>query len=425
MADSIRVAHLSDSHLGYEAYPALAASGINQRGQDVVKAFMNSVIDIERWDPPLVIHSGDLAERAFVSVRYMLVARQALARLAGVRADGTRRQVVIIAGNHDQPHFHKEACFLELYRDIPGVHVVTTRYDQIRFGTAEAAAPELRDVVVHSLPHSVLKSVDFELVQPLPGKTNILTAHGVAGGSELFRRALGREYAIPTDVLSRAWDYVALGHWHKQGPVPLISAGANKSDDVGRCWYAGSTENMGFGDLRDNGTRRGYLRVALSPGAMPEVVRQHLPIRSMFRLPVLEGQGLTPAEIGEALKNHIRQGNVTGAVVGQIVTGVTRDIWSLVDKEAVRRAASGALHYDLAPSFAAVRAADAAAGDSSRGVLGDLGALLEQTASELLSADERGDALVVARNLLGSALEDMAAGGEGAAAASVAEEEAA
>lgn len=73
-----------------------------------------------------------------------------------------------------------------------------------------------------------------------------------AGGSELFRRSMGREYAIATDVLSRDWDYVALGHWHKRGPVPLVSTGAAKNCDTGRVWYAGSSENMGFGDLRDH-----------------------------------------------------------------------------------------------------------------------------------------------------------------------------
>ena len=61
-------------------------------------------------------------------------------------------------------------------------------------------------------------------------------------------------------MLSRDWDYVALGHWHKQGPVPLVAAGAVSGEsEVGRVWYAGSPENMGFGDLTSDRIGRGYL----------------------------------------------------------------------------------------------------------------------------------------------------------------------
>lgn len=403
------VAHFSDTHLGYEAYSTLSVTGNNQRGEDTVRAFVNVCKEIIAADPPLVIHSGDVADRVQIPIRYMLLARRWFSELAGLRPDGTRRQLVVIAGNHELPRNHKDACFLELYRGLPGVHVVTTQYEQITFDEAEGASDELAGVVVHCVPHDTLKdlarSESFDDVAPVAGKTNILTAHGVAGGSELYARSLGREFAIPTDVLGRDWDYGALGHWHKQGPIPLTATGATSSDtELGRIWYAGSTENMGFRDLRDNGTKRGWLEVTVTPGSTPVVSRHNVAIRAMFRLPVLDVSGLSPDEIATGLRARVHDaevaGELNGAVVAQILTGVTRDVWSLVDIAGVKRSASGALHYEVTVRFAHAERSE------SGGVagLGDLAAILVARAAEILGDDERDDALNLARTLLGGAL---------------------
>ena len=182
----MKLAHLSDTHLGYEAYRSVSASGENQRGVDIARAFVRCVDDIIEWDPPLVIHSGDLAEKPQVSIRLMLLARNMLTKLASIRPDGTRRQVVIIAGNHDLSSNRKEACFLELYRGIPGVHVVCDDYKVVKFDNVENCPEELISTHAHCLPHDTLKDMAIESrfgeVVPTPGFTNILVAHGVAGG---------------------------------------------------------------------------------------------------------------------------------------------------------------------------------------------------------------------------------------------------
>jgi DNA repair exonuclease SbcCD nuclease subunit len=400
---NFQLAHLSDTHIGYEAYKALSTSGENQRAVDVARAFVNAVSDICEADPPLVIHSGDLADRTVIPIRLILLVRQQIQRLASIRPDGTRRQVVLIAGNHEIPRSRKEACFLHLFEGMPGVQVVTRDYEVLGFPDAGATAgrsPLLEDVVVHTLPHDALKTVDFDLVRPVDGRINLLTAHGVAGGSELYLRSLGREFTIPTEVLARDWSYVALGHWHKQGPVPLMSLGSHGSDR-GRVWYAGSTENMGFGDLRENGTRRGWLRVTVEPGAEPVVERRHLPIRSMVRLPVLDAAEMLPEEIADALIERVRAADVTGAVVGQLVENVQRDVWSLVDLAKVRSSAGGALHYEVTvrPRKAAPAEPGVSSPAETRG-LGDADVVLAERALEVLSEAEREGGLAMAREFL-------------------------
>lgn len=329
---TLRIAHISDTHLGYEAYPALSPSGNNQRGEDIVRALHNAVNDIVAWGPDLVIHSGDVLEKPRTDIRYMLVAQQLLRKLAAVCP------TVVIAGNHELPRSRKEACWLDLLGGNANLHIATSRYEIIR-------PKSLDGVAIHAVPHDVLKDIDQRVIEPNDKELNILVAHGVATGSELFLRSLGREYAIEADTLLRGWSYAALGHWHRQGPVNLGASGTMKN-----VWYAGSLENMGFRDVRDNGESRGYLRVVLNQGACT-VTPVHLPIRPMFRLPVVEAAGMEAKTITETLIERIKGAEVGGSVVGQVVNGVGRDLWSLVDVAQVRGAADGALHYEIAVRY--------------------------------------------------------------------------
>lgn len=401
MTDTLTLAHLSDTHLGYEAYSVLSTAGNNLRGEDIVRAFGRNVAEIVAADPPLVLLSGDVGDRPNLPIRYLLFIRARLAELAGRRADGTRRQVVVISGNHDQPRSRLDACFLELFSGIPGVHVVTTHYDVLELGRIEDSPGELADVVVHSLPHDQLKEVDFDVIRPKPGAINILMAHGVAGGSELYLRSIGREYAIPVDVLTRGWDYVALGHYHKQGPVAV----GGHSVHTTPIWYAGSTENMGFRDLvHGGGMGRGHLLVDVHAGDVPVVRPINLPIRSMLRLPVIDASGLSPSQITSALVDAVQAAPIAGAVVSQIVTGVPRDIWSLVDRGPALRAAAGAMHYEVSPRHQSDDEARSAV-TRERGSLGNLARDLDAIIAERgVGADLIDEVRQLAASLLGSAL---------------------
>lgn len=421
MTHSFHVAHLSDTHIGYEAYKARSVTGENQRSVDIAKAFVTCVEEIVANDPPLVIHSGDVSDRTIIPIRLMMLIQHQFRRIASTRPDGTRRQLVVIAGNHELPRNKKEACLLDLLRGLPGVHVVTTKYEQIRFDTSDPEVPqELSDVVVHALPHDTLKEVDFALVQPDPDSVNILTAHGVAGGSELYVRSLGREFAIPTDVLVRPWEYVALGHWHKQGPIPLVGAGGSrdKNTDVGRAWYAGSTENMGFGDLKDNGLARGWLDVTVNPGQDPEVQRRVVPIRHMERLAHLDATGMSAETIESELISRIQNASISGAIIGQVVDGATRETWSLVDLAKVRAAAGAALHYEVSVRHRKVEREDQ---DAKEEGLGEIDLILAQRAQDILDEHERDGGLAMARHLLHRELERIAGGDGGKVAAQAAD----
>jgi exonuclease SbcD len=61
----MRIAHLSDVHLGYRAYSRTNEHGMNQREHDVLQAFGRALRAILRAAPDLVLITGDL----FHSVR--------------------------------------------------------------------------------------------------------------------------------------------------------------------------------------------------------------------------------------------------------------------------------------------------------------------------------------------------------------------
>jgi DNA repair protein SbcD/Mre11 len=375
---ALRIAHLSDTHLGFEQYAALSASGDNQRGIDVVRAMKNVVDDIVSWAPDLVIHSGDVLERPKTDLRYMVAARTLFRRLAKVCP------VVVIAGNHELPRSRREVCWLDLLEGTENLHVASTRYEVIR-------PRGLDGVAVHAVPHDVLKEIDQRVIEPVDGEVSILTAHGVASGSELFLRSLGREYAIDEDTLLRGWDYGALGHWHRQGPVSLGAAGV-----VNNVWYAGSTENMGFRDLRD-GDRRGYLRVVVDDAGL-SVSPVHLPIRPMFRLPVIDGAGLNSEGLVEALVANLKAADLDGAVVGQIVTGVGREQWSLVDVGRAKDLARASLHYEITLKYPT-----AVASEGPRLTTVDaFDELISDLVADQVPEDLRAAVLAKARNLIGS-----------------------
>lgn len=413
MNETLRIAHFADTHFGREDHhEATAPNGAPQRGVDIVRAGHAVVSDImARSDVPLALHAGDVCDTPAPSMPYLVTARQELARLARPLSAASQyiRQVVVISGNHDMPRNPNIPSHLALYRGIPGVHVITSGYTQVTFDAEVAAGvahPSLAGVVVHALPHDDLKSTSFDEVQPVPGKVNILLSHGVAGGSDLFFRSVGREYPIPRDVLRRDWDYVALGHWHKRGPVFL-----SEKETASKVWYSGSPENTSFSDLDPEDPARGYLLVNVRREEMPEVTRVDLPIRRMMMLPVIDAEGASPDEISALLLERVAQaesdGILRGSVVRQRVINVLPDLWGLVDRRSARDAAANALAYNVQPRFRGVAAeADTNDDGTSEERTGEeLARTLEKTAETLLDEQVRVPALKVAADLLGTHLD--------------------
>jgi len=106
----IRIAHISDTHLGYRALGKTdPLTGRNQRSVDVELAFADAITDILARDVDLVVHSGDLFNQTRPPYAAIGAAMRQFRRLeaAGIPA-------VVIGGNHDTPRLRSSGSVFSL-----------------------------------------------------------------------------------------------------------------------------------------------------------------------------------------------------------------------------------------------------------------------------------------------------------------------
>lgn len=249
----MRILHTSDWHVGK------VLKGRDRHDEHV--AVLASIVRAARdQDADLVLVAGDLFETAAPTAKSQgLVMRTLLA----LRED--RRQVVVIAGNHDN-----QALVHSVYRPVLGelgVHVLGTPVRPDAGGTLTlrtrggeparvAALPFLshryavraaeimfQEFAEHALDYAQrvgqiigLLTADFR-----PDAVNLVTAHatllgGRSGGGEREVQT-SLDYELPARIFPASAHYVALGHLHRQqeiaGPCPIFYSGSPLAVDFG------------------------------------------------------------------------------------------------------------------------------------------------------------------------------------------------
>lgn len=277
-----RIAHFSDTHLGYRAAGRLEPeTGRNQRTADVDLAFTRTIDDILDQHVDAVIHSGDAFHHArptWQSLRHFIRQMRRLEQ-AGI-------PTLVIGGNHDTPRVRTGgSAYSVLELALPAITFACGYEDGIVTEPFEAL-----NLRVQAVPHGALTNPDKPFVQPtMPAMYNLLTTHGIAAGA--LRDGLlnepGEEELPSTLYNYPGIDYFALGHIHIAQPIAANS------------WYAGSTERFGWGDEK---AEPGYNLVELSaPGELPTVTRRTIATRPMIRLKPEYGDGRSAREIADAV----------------------------------------------------------------------------------------------------------------------------
>jgi len=249
----MRILHTSDWHVGK------VLKGRDR--SDEHEAVLRSIVGVARAaDVDLVLIAGDLFETSAPSPRAQgLVMRTLLA----LREDD--RQVVVIAGNHDN------AGLLDsVYRPVLGelgLHVVgtpkapdsggvvrlaTRRGDQATVAAlpflnqryaVRAAELLLHENAQHALDYArrVAAMITALTAQFRDDEVNIVMAHatllgGRRGGGERDVQT-SFEYELPPSVLPATAHYAALGHLHRQqeiaAPCPAFYSGSPLAIDFG------------------------------------------------------------------------------------------------------------------------------------------------------------------------------------------------
>lgn len=284
MTRPLRIAHISDTHLGYRALPNQdPLTGRNQRAVDVENAFAAAVDDILRLEPDLVLHAGDVFHQSrpnWHAVRHFVMQMR--------RIEDAGIPTVVIAGNHDTPRYRAGgSVFSVLDVALPKIHI-SAGYEEEEFVFDDLG---LR---VQTLPHGALTNPDDPVVFAKPGVRNILLTHGMAAGV----LAPGKitepgEQELDNELFESNWDYIALGHYHISMP-PF--AGAR---------YAGSTERFGWGDYE---AKPGYLIVTMDEdGTVAEPEHRNVRARPMALLEPVYGNRQTPDAIIEDVLGQIER----------------------------------------------------------------------------------------------------------------------
>jgi DNA repair protein SbcD/Mre11 len=266
----MKLIHIADTHLGLAAFSRLdPESGMNLREKQVYDNFLRAINDIINAKPDVLVHAGDLFDTVKPKTKAYTTVLEALDRLhtAGI-------PLMIIAGNHSMVKTRYTTSPYEVLTYHPST--ITAAY-KFRYEKAE-----IGDTLFHLIPN-MLRVEDYRTAYnqvELSGKhNNVLVTHGLATAIKDKRLATVAEHELDNTILSDRFDYIALGHYHRQCQI------------TDNAWYAGSTEFLTYGEIAD--TKGGLV---VDPGRH-EVCHLELPKTPMVDLGTIKCQGVHPGDI--------------------------------------------------------------------------------------------------------------------------------
>lgn len=287
MSGSIRIAHITDTHLGFRQFNKQdPVTGRNQRTVDFERAFEWAIDDIIEKRPDGIIHAGDVfhfSRPTWASLRHFVQQMQRIEQ-AGI-------PTLVIAGNHDTPRIRTGGSAYSLLElALPKITFYAGYED-----THDLQTFHHLNMHVHAIPHGALTNDDPVVPSVVDGKINVMTIHGMVKGIlDPGKHAEPGEEQLDTSLLERKFDYIALGHYHLHMQPPGIGNG----------WYAGSTERNGWGDYE---ATPGYCMVTFDENGLvgePE----HIPFpdaRPMIDLPITYADNMRGQEIADEIVRKI------------------------------------------------------------------------------------------------------------------------
>ncbi|MCB9315836.1 MAG: DNA repair exonuclease [Lewinellaceae bacterium] len=294
----MRILHVSDTHLGFQAFDVVNEKGINAREQDMYAVFEHTVNRILEIKPDAVIHSGDFFHRPSPSNRALTFGLEQLRRIcdAGI-------PVFIIAGNHETPKTVYTSPILRAFKSLPCVRPF--------FGETWESA-ELDGVVIHGLPHindARILQEQLERLEPQPGKFNILMLH-----TSLGKRFLMEEYGeqiFPEAFQEKlnGFQYLALGHWHNFQKIDLHP----------NAWYCGSLERLSDTEID---SEKGFMLLDIAADGSCSTIFETVPARPWLKLDIQKCQEKTVADIQAEIDQFQQKNDTAGAILSVLFNDI-------------------------------------------------------------------------------------------------------
>ena len=359
-ANIVRVAHISDTHLGYTRYAKLhAETSRNQREVDVQEAYGRAVDAILERDVDLVIHSGDVFDSVRPATHVIIGFLKQTFRITGRNIP-----YLVAAGNHETPRLRSTTAALEYANLVNAIsaHGFEIDYESVDVGDTT--------VGVTLVPHGAVFGTGA-VTPSRDADINILVTHGMVPGLEARQHEMG-EANLQPGMLESAFDYIALGHYHefhKHKP---------------NAYYAGATERFGFGEVD---SKPGFAIVEFDNNGLASVEHVEIPARPMLDLKKISARNLDAADLTEEVRQHTSEAELDDAVVRQRVYDVRHGVASGMDRELLRDLQRRCLNFSL-EIHAEERPEDVERNGTQTAVFGPLG---EEFATFVRERKERGE----------------------------------
>jgi exonuclease SbcD len=259
----MKIVHFADLHLGVETYGRIdPATGLSTRLNDFLKVFDELVDYALKNKVDLVIFCGD----AYKSREPTQTQQREFARRIN-RLATAGIPIILVTGNHDLPNAFGRATTTEIFDTLAIKNVyVANKPELFKISTASGeiqvvAIPWLRrstmlagedtknlslEQLNQKIQAAITQAISNKVADLNPSLPAILAAHVSVGsakaGSESMM-SIGQEpMLLLSDLALPAFDYIALGHIHKQQVL---------KEENPPVVYAGSLERIDFGEEND------------------------------------------------------------------------------------------------------------------------------------------------------------------------------
>jgi DNA repair exonuclease SbcCD nuclease subunit len=294
---TVRIAHLSDTHLGYSDLERVNAEGINCREADMYRAFSAAVDDILLLKPDAVVHTGDFFHRPSPPNRPMTEGLTQLKRLSDAKIP-----FVVIAGNHSTPRTIFTSPILKAFRSIDLVYPV---FEQKR------ELIEIGGIAFNCVPHvndEILFSEELKMAEPVSGKVNLMLLH-TSVGKNFMMDEYGERVLSDADMkMLDNYHYTAIGHWHNFQQVTKLKS----------AWYSGSTERL---SEKEAGRDKGFVIVEISD-TETKVEFRPLPVRPWLRFEITDCSGRLVEDIKNEITKAAEENDTSEAIVSVILNDI-------------------------------------------------------------------------------------------------------
>ena len=321
----MKILHVADTHLGYSAYRKVTEDGVNQREKDAYHVFEQFIDYAIKTKPDLIIHAGDLFDSVRPNNRAITFAIKQIIRLSKEKIP-----LVIIAGNHEHPKLKETGHIFSIFDHMEHVYpIYNAKYETISFKIKN------EKIIVHAIPQCELKTQFEEQLKKLkPDNTadyNIFVSHGAVTGISIFSMNEFNELVIPKETLSKNFDYIALGHFHK------FSKLANNA------FYSGSTERFTFTDAPD---KKGFIEFELSNGKLKQNFVE-LENRPMIDPKPIKCSNLKLDEVMKKIKETVREIDPKEKTFRITLEEIPAYIYRGLDFDEIRKLSGQAVHYEI------------------------------------------------------------------------------